>query len=210
VNCARILLLLTLLVTAPVFASTESEYRFRVMLGNSEIGRHLFRIERNGSELRVESEADFSVKLLVIEAYRYRHRANERWTGNCLAEIETRTNDNGKRIEVRGIKQDNAFVVERDKDKDGLPPCVMTFAYWNPAILGQARLLNSQTGEFVPVKVEPLGEEVIEVRGVATPARRYALRAPAFRIDVWYARDNRWVQLESTTESGKPLRYLMQ
>lgn len=209
-NCARILLLITALVTAPVLASTESEYRFRVMLGNSEIGQHLFRVERNGSELRVESEADFAVRLLVIEAYRYRHRANERWSGNCLEAIEARTDDNGKRVEVRGIRQERAFVVEGNKGKDGLPACVMTFAYWNPAILEQPQLLNSQTGELVRVQVEPLGEELISVRGVATPARRYALRAPQFRIDVWYARDNRWVQLESTTQSGKPLRYLIQ
>lgn len=206
-NCARILLLLTTLVTAPALASTESEYRFRVLLGNSEIGQHIFRIERNGSDLRVESKADFSVRLLVIEAYRYHHRANERWAGNCLEKIEARTNDNGKRIEVRGSKQQRGFVVEGN---DGLPSCVMTFAYWNPAILDQPQLLNSQTGELVAVQVEPLGEEVISVRGVATPARRYALRAPQFRVDVWYARDNRWVQLESTTESGKPLRYLIQ
>jgi len=209
-NAWRIAALAAALAALPASANTESEYRFRVMLGNSEIGEHRFRIERDGKASRVESVADFAVKLFIVEAYRYRHKANERWVGNCLAEIEAQTDDNGKRVDLRGIRREDAFIVESPQGRSGLPSCVMSFAYWNPAILSQPRLLNSQTGELVPVEVVPLGKEVIPVRGVQTPAKRYALRAPDFRIDLWYALDERWIQLESTTASGKPLRYLIQ
>jgi len=209
-NAWRTMALAAAFAALPAFASTQTEYRFRVLLGGSEIGEHRFRIESDGKVWRVESEADFAVRLFVIEAYRYRHFANERWVGNCLAEIQARTDDNGKRMDVRGVRREDAFVVESTQGKSGLPSCVMSFAYWNPAILAQPRLLNAQTGELVPVRVEAVGEEVIPVRGVATPAKRYALRAPDFRIDLWYARDDRWLQLESTTASGKPLRYVIQ
>jgi len=58
--------------------------------------------------------------------------------------------------------------------------------------------------------VEALGEESLQVRGRNVLARRYALHAAKFRIDVWYVADRQWVQLESTTESGRRLRYQIQ
>lgn len=91
-----------------------------------------------------------------------------------------------------------------------LPGCVMSFAYWNPAMLSQQRLLNAQTGEHAEVRVEPLGTERLLVRDQPVLAERYALHADDFRIDLWYAPGDRWVQLESRTGSGQRLRYLIQ
>lgn len=76
----------------------------------------------------------------------------------------------------------------------------------HPAILRQPRLLNVQSGELTEVRIEPLGEETLRVRGAPLNARRYAVHAPKFRIDLWYAEAN-WVQLESRTDGGRLLRY---
>jgi hypothetical protein len=150
------------------------------------------------------------VKFLFIDAYAYTHQARERWQGDCLTAIESRTDDNGKQLAVRGTRTGGRFEVAAGGGLAELPACVMSFAYWNPAMLRQARLLNAQTGELVDVRVEPLGEETIAVRGAPLAVRRYALHAPDFRIDVWYGAGNQWVQLESRTEGGRLLRYLIQ
>jgi len=50
-------------------------------------------------------------------------------------------------------------VVTGTRGQANLPACVMTFAYWNPDLLGQSRLLNVQTGEYMDVQVRVLGEE---------------------------------------------------
>jgi hypothetical protein len=206
----RALVALFLAASAFAHASLSEEWRFKVLLDGSEIGTHRFRVEERDGERRVRSDARFTVKFLFFDAYTYVHEARERWRGNCLQAIESRTDDNGERRRVRGARGDDRFEVATRDGKEALPACVMTFAYWNPAMLREARLLNAQTGAYDEVRVEPLGEEVLDVRGLAVSARRYALHARDFRIDVWYAADSRWVQLESRTAGGRLLRYLIQ
>ena len=190
----RLLLLAATLAPALALASAEREWRFRVLLDASEVGTHMFRVTERGAERLVESDARFKVKLLFIDAYTYAHEARERWQGDCLRELDARTDDNGERVTVRARP----------------PACVMSFAYWNPRMLQQKQLLNAQTGELTEVRIEPLGEETLRVRGAPLSARRYAVHAPKFRIDLWYAADASWVGLETRTASGRLLRYQIQ
>jgi len=180
---------------------------FRVFLDDREIGYHRFTLRDKGDERELRSEARFKVELLFITAYRYAHEATERWRGNCLAELRARTNDNGKRYQLEAEQRGERLVVEKDHGREDLRGCVMTFAYWNPRMLSQGRLLNAQTGEYMDVTVTPAGEEMLLVRGNRVKAQRYALRAPDLAIDLWYSPDNEWLALESTTEGGRRLRY---
>ena len=187
-------------------ANADREWRFRVLIDQAEVGTHLFRVTTVAEERRVESDARFNVKLWFINAYSYSHQARERWQGECLADIDARTDDNGTRKSVRGTRNGAHF----ELDGERLPACLMSFAYWNPAMLKQTRLLNAQTGELTDVRIESLGEETVEVRGAPVNAQRYALHAPKFRIDLWYVADAQWVRLESRTESGRMLCYFLQ
>jgi len=191
-------------------AAAEREWRFRVLLDGSEVGTHTFRVEERGGERRVASDARFTVKFLFFDAYTYAHRARERWQGECLAGIEARTDDNGESLAVRGERRGAHFEVAGENGAERLPGCVMSFAYWNPKMLAQPRLLNAQTGEYTEVDIEARGEETLSVRGAPLRARRYVLRAEDFRIDLWYAAGDEWVQLESRTSGGRTLRYLIQ
>ena len=67
--------------------------------------------------------------------------------------------------------------------------------------------MNSQTGELLPVSVEPVATEWLNVRGQATEARRYKLTARNMELDIWYSNDDRWLALESTVKGGRKLRY---
>jgi hypothetical protein len=83
----------------------------------------------------------------------------------------------------------------------------MSFAYWNPAFLQQARLLNTQDGEFLDVEVsQPVGES-LQVRGEQRAAYRYRLAAGELRLDLWYSPDHEWLALESEVRGGRKLRY---
>ena len=208
---------LTLLATpgiaaaSAIVASSEAqEWTFRVLLDDREIGTHRYSVVEQDEELLVESRARFSVKLLFVEAYRYVHEARERWRGDCLESIEARTDDNGRELRLRGRRDGGGLVIATGDGGNSLRGCVMSFAYWNPAILQQSKLLNMQTGEHVDIRIEALGSELLPVRGGNLTARRYALHADDFRIDVWYTPDDRWVRLESRTASGQRLRYEIQ
>ena len=194
-------------VAATAAPATEREWRFQVSLGDKPIGYHDFRLSRDGAATHVETEASFDVSFWVFNAYRYSHRNSERWKGDCLTSLDATTDDNGERFEVRGEEAGGRFVVDTGAASKTLPSCVMSFAYWNEQFLQQDRLLNPQTGEYLPVSVTAKGHEPIVVEGRTEPSSRYTITARDFTIDVWYGPDGRWLALDSTTEDGHTLHY---
>jgi hypothetical protein len=94
--------------------------------------------------------------------------------------------------------------------RSSLDGCVMSYAYWNPLILRQSRLLNSQTGEIEPVSIAALGDNSIQVGGATVAAKHYRISAPKGPIDLWYSPAGEWLALESTLEGGRRLRYRLE
>ena len=190
----------------PVFDTKTVEWNFRVYLDDSEIGYHRFQLTDTKESQKLVTEADFRVKFLFLTAYKYQHRNVETWRNDCLQAIESETDINGESFAVRGLQKPDVFAFEVGELETVVSDCVNTFAYWNADFLDKSRLLNSQTGELMPITVEPLPEENITVRGVTTTARKYRLLAEDLNLDL-YSKDDEWLGLESTTKSGRKLRY---
>ncbi len=194
----RLLIMIAILMSAAV-SSHAAQWDFDVYLDDKRIGQHTFRVEpddRGGHIVR--SEARFDVKVLMIPVYRYRHAAEERWSGTCLTSIESSTTVNGKRSALNGRRVEGAFELTVTSSDDALttslPGCISTYAYWDVTTLERHdQLLNSQTGsyEFVQLSASAPGE--------------MALRGATFVIDLEYAAD-RWQSL-STLRDGRRLEY---
>jgi len=165
-------LTVTALVHASVaHAAQNNEWRFAVTLDDKPIGYHHFALNQRAHARELTSEARFSVKFLFINAYRYAHEAKEVWQGDCLLQLEARTDDNGEQIAVHGSRDGDAFIVTAAEQSNDLNDCVQTFAYWNPSILSATHLLNPQTGEYVPVTISRLSRETLNVRGQSIACR---------------------------------------
>ena len=203
--------LLAMTLTSPVPAQENAaeggHWDFDVYLNDKKVGKHEFKVSEFGAMKRVQSEADFDYKILFFSAYQYQHSAAERWTGNCLTEFDASTNANGKRIQVSGQQSGTGFLIERNGRSDELPECVMTFAYWNQDFLGESQLLNPQTGEYMEVLVEEVGDEMLEVRGQAVAATRFKLTAHEVDLTLWYTAKKQWLALESIARGGHIIRY---
>ncbi len=198
-------LLIACWVPVPVVASQI--WDFRVFLDQKEIGTHRFELVERDGERELTSEARMTVKLLFVTAYTYDHRDIEHWNGDCLTRLSSSTDDNGEKHRVDVQRRAGETVVQTLEGTQRLGECVLTFAYWNPAMLRQTELLNSQDGEHVKVKITDAGADSIVVRGVKTPARRYELRSEKLSIDLWYSEQQEWLALESKTERGQKLIY---
>jgi hypothetical protein len=198
---------LTFAESVPADEVVSASWDFNVYVNDKKVGKHLFSVSETGGMKQVQSEATFNYKIFFIPAYRYAHSATERWTDNCLVRVDASTNANGKRIQVSGEQTDAGFLVEKGGRPVELPECVMTFAYWNPEFLDESRLLNPQTGEYVDVRVEAVGEEVLEVRGQKVTAKRFRLTAYQMDLSLWYSSDNVWLALESVAKGGQTIRY---
>ncbi len=202
----RALLLLAATLAPTLAVAQPDAWNFRVLLDGREIGQHRYTLSVKDGERELRSEARFDVRLLFLSAYRYDHQAVERWDGDCLRTLVARTNDNGRRESVDAAERDGRLVVNRPKQRSEHPGCVMSFAYWNPRILDERQLLNSQTGELLPVTVTALGEETVAVRGQRLAAQRHRIIGKELQIDLWYA-GGRWVALEAPAAGGRNLRY---
>ncbi len=205
-------LLCGLAVHAPLAASTSTEaaWHFRVYLDGKAIGYHRFHLIRNSTDREVVSEAEFDVTFLKIPVFSYRHRNIEVWNKQCLASITSSTDENGKHFRVRGSVDESGFRLITQDGTSTLPDCINTFAYWDKSFLESSRLLNAQTGEYLDVEVSSLGEQVITVRNTEQAADRYRLDTGDATIDLWYSEHGQWLALESTTSSGRVLRYVME
>lgn len=196
---------LAMLAAVPLHAQ---DWSFEVFLDQQKIGTHTFSRDQN----QLQSRANFKVKVLFINAYRYQHQANEQWQGNCLAQLNAHTEENKEITDVKGALQTNQFVIEKNGSTQTLPGCVMTFAYWNPEILKQTRLLNPQNAEYLDVTVTDDGVKTIEVKGQATLTHQYRLNGrykgkEKLKITLWYDQQQQWVGLESVTPEGYKIVY---
>ncbi|MEO5844074.1 MAG: DUF6134 family protein [Caldimonas sp.] len=203
---------LAMLAIAPAPAAAagapeEGEWTFRVLLDGKPIGEHRFEVRTLAGEMRVSSEARFDVTFFGINAYRYRHRANESWRGGCLVSLTALTDDDGKTSKVRWQSPGDRDAVDGTPGAQAAEGCMMSFAYWHPALRTQTRLLNAQTGKVEPVQVGRLPEARVEVRGRPMAAVGLRVSGAARPVDVWYSADGDWIGLDAVVDGGRRLSY---
>lgn len=201
-----LILISTTFIAVPAMAE---EWAFDVFLDKSKIGKHTFTLDQNRV---LTSRAKFNVKVLFIEAYHYDHTAKEQWKDDCLTGLEANTTENKVVSNIKGTKKDGGFEVTDGKTTQTLPACTMTFAYWNPKILTQSKLLNPQNAEYLDTKFDKLGQETITVKGQPVEATHYKLKGSLngknkLNIELWYNLKNEWVALKSITPEGYTINY---
>ncbi|HTN50067.1 MAG TPA: DUF6134 family protein [Burkholderiaceae bacterium] len=191
-------------------AAPPAEWNFAVRLDGKPIGTHRFVLAgADDGSLALTSEAQFNVSVLGVPLYRYRHRVNERWTGGCLAAIEARTDDNGQLTEVLGQVLQGRFDLKvrgGGRSPPVAPPsgCVMSFAYWNPALSRQKQLLDPGSGRIETVVMATPSAIPGDLQSEAVRGLRISGLPQA--IDVWYVGDH-WVGLDTTVSDGRRLSY---
>lgn len=186
---------------------TERVWQFQVLLDERQIGEHRFTLRERGDERVLHSDARFDVKLLGLTLYRYRHEATERWRGDCLDAVQARTDDNGTATTVEARRDGERLRVDAPAGERVLDGCVMSFAYWHPAMRRQTQLLNVQTGELEPVRVRRAGEAPWAAATGPVTAERWVIEGLPRPLSLWVSTQGEWLGLESVVAGGKRLRY---
>lgn len=208
-------------------AATERTLRFSVSLDGRDIGEHRFVIrdavassDEATSAERVRSvtiEADFLVRLLRIPVFRYSHQNHEFWDGGCLYRLESETVTNGSAQQVELARGGSGYLISAaDREQRLDAPCLLSFAYWDPAIIGAEQLVNAQNGALVDVEITALGRQRpdwLDAAETDTPVQAFRIQADddgdgsAIDIRVYYSDDWDWVGLESPVTGGRLMRY---
>ena len=186
----------------------SAAWRFAVSIDDRPVGFHEFKVESNAAMQSISSQAEFNVKVLFVNVFRYVHENTEQWESDCLRKIDSATRMNRKSFAVTGYVKEGGLVVSTTDATQSLPGCVQTFAYWNPEFLSATQLLNSQTGKLESVTVYDKGVEELTVVDQLVQANRYRIELDKGHVDVWYdAMTQLWLGLESVTPNGERIRY---
>jgi hypothetical protein len=191
----------------PAVTERPRAWDFQVMLDGQPIGRHRFELSGDGEHRALLSRAAFDVRLLGIPVYRYRHEVREQWRGDCLASLQAETVDDGDRSAVHAVAEANGLRIDAATGTVTESGCVMSYAYWHPAMLRQSRLLNPQTGVVDTVRITSAGTGTIEVESQQRPATRWVIDNPAGPVTVWISPQGDWVGLDATVRGTRTLSY---
>jgi len=179
----------------------SSEWVFDAVLNNKVIGQHTFIYKGE----KTISDANFQFEYFLMD-FIYQHKSTETWQGNCLKTISSKTNDDGDLYEVIGQSGTEQFLVTSNNKTLELPMCIMTFAYGNPKILDQKKLMNSQNGKYLDVNIQFLREENHIVKGKEILTDLWQIKAETddgdLLVQLWYDKNMNWVSLKSQTPIG--------
>ena len=208
-----VLILLLFFLNVSVFAynnpTPNNTWQFRVFLDDKEIGYHDFQLSKQNGMSILQTQAEFDVKFLFINAFSYRHKNIEHWENDCLNSINSQTIQNKQQFNVTGKSDKGQFLITNNQQEQKLNECVRSFAYWNPKLINSKKLLNSQTGDYEDVNLQFVGEDIITLNESEIRTRHYQLKTNTGIISLWYEWDSLyWVALEAPAKGNRKIRYL--
>ncbi|MCS6878302.1 MAG: DUF6134 family protein [Geminicoccaceae bacterium] len=181
---------------------------FAVFRKGEEIGTHRVVFRAGAAGLEVVHEIDLAVRFAGIPFYRYRQRAQDLWREGRLIASESETDDNGERTRVVLRERGGRLRCDGPSGVFEVAKGTMTdLSYWNPAILAQRVLVSARRGELSPFLTVGGTDDLIEVRGRPTRARRWdVVLGEADNGVVWYDEKGRIVKALVRTR-GQVLDY---
>ncbi|GAB5387621.1 MAG: hypothetical protein Alpg2KO_05890 [Alphaproteobacteria bacterium] len=190
--------------------ATDRDLVFKVYRAGSDIGRHKVSFERlEDGDLQAKVEINLRVGLGPITFYRYEHENTEIWRDGKLLSIRTETYNDGEKLKLDGTPVDDKFRVTAKEEHDYTLPVIPT-SYWNKDILERDVLLNSQSGEPLPVEIRKVGDEDLTIDGLSVKAEHYRIEATndfPFEVDIWYdSKTHRWVGMQFPAK-GEMIKY---
>lgn len=186
---------LAAIAALPDAAPAEPTIAFRVDRGGDPMGTHKLRFHEEADGLHVTIDIALAVRFGPITVFRYQHRNEEVWRDGRLISISTKTNDNGKEYWVKGKATDRGFEVDSSFAGPLIAPAsIIPASYWNPAILKQTQILDTQKGRIFNVTITP-GETRRElVAGRMEQVREYVMSGD-LRLKLYYTDAGQWVDL---------------
>jgi len=175
---------------------------FEAFRNGSSIGTHRLSFRTDGERVTVDVSIRFKVDLAFVTLYRYEHDSQEVWDQGRLVGLATRTNDDGKRTEVRAQAADSVLKVSGSGGSFDLPMGSFPTTYWNRGVANQTLLLDSQDGVRTVVKPAPPVRETISILGRQAPADRYSMTGE-LNIDLWYTPKGEWVGLRFASKGSE-------
>jgi hypothetical protein len=182
-------------------AASGLDAAFNIIRKGDRIGFHAVNVEATENGYQVETRIEMKVAFGPITLFHYSHDALEIWKDGALQSLTSRTDNNGRKMNLTVERAGDLLVVDGQDYQGEAPLSAIPSSYWNKAIVNTKYLLNTQTGALIEVTSRSLGE-------TKTPSGAMAeqhLVNGSVALNLWYD-DLRWVGADFVVR-GEALSY---
>jgi len=182
---------------------------FDVYRKGKRVGSHTVVFKRERETLKVISTFRLRVKLMFIVGYKYDFESIGYWRDGNLYQLDSNTNDNGKKFEVRATVDENGiFHSIGKKGSFSSNNIVFPTSHWNSSAVDQNLILNTINGQIAKIKVLNRGVQKIQTVTNSIDAELFEYTGELKDTNVWYDKNGRWVKMIFTTKKGETLSYV--
>jgi hypothetical protein len=192
---------------APVPPVPET-VKFAINREGSQIGTFTIELTRNGPETLVRLATHIEVKVAFITAYRFEQSGSERWVNSKLVAMKSTTDDNGTAYKVEVAQKGAGFVIDANGKTVPADAGLFPFSIWNPSLIKQTSVLDTQKGTISKITVTDGGVDNIPVLGKKMKAHRYSIKG-LFTQEIWYDEKGGLVQSMVVGPDGSEIYYNM-
>lgn len=197
----RFLAVLAAFAPGAAFAA-DGDASFVIMRKGEPIGRHVVEVREAGGKTLVDTNIRMRVKFGPLVLYRYDHQSREVWANGAVEEIQSRTDDNGDKAELKAHRVGGRLYVQGTGFHGYAPEGAAPSSYWTKSVVSAPMLLNTQNGEVMQVTSTPVG---VTTSPGGEPGEQFRI-VGTLALDLWYDGDN-WIGSDFTID-GERLTYV--
>jgi hypothetical protein len=209
-TCAATTLLLAAILVfsaPPRAAAADPEVRdYVTYIDGKRAGDYRMTITtHDDGSVSMQGQARISVRIFVV-TYRYNYGGTEVWKGGRLQQLESRTDDNGKRYAVSAVADADGVRVQVNNQPGRAPADAWVTTYWR---LPEANLrnrnltlLDADTGQVLNATLQYIGPSQVSVAGQVQNCTHWRVSGQA-QVDLWYDARERLVRQEWVEDNHK-------
>jgi len=182
--------------------------KFNVLREGKPFGSHAVSFNKSADGTLVAKTAvSLKAGLGPVTLFRYQLDATETWLDGQLQKVSGAVNDDGKKRSVTANRKGNTLNVSGSDFKGVAPAGIVPASHWNYAQTKSGKLLSTEDGEIIEVKVVNKGRENVKVGNQTIEANRYLMDS-ALDVELWYDDTGRWVKLAFEAR-GQKIEYVL-
>jgi hypothetical protein len=212
VLCVGVVMLVTELSAA---SAAENEVRsFHIQVDGKKAGHYVMTItKKEDGNTVMTGRANVRISFLV-KTYTYTYDGTEIWKDGRLTSLQSSSNDNGKRYEVRAVADGNGLRMRVNNGPERLTRAdVCTTSYWQlpEGKNGTQALpaLDADTGQEINGQVQSLGTTRLFVGGHMQECTHVRVTGGPFPVDLWYDAQKRLVRQDFVEQGHRTVLELV-
>lgn len=193
--------LLLMLMAGPELETRE----FRVSVDGRQAGSYKMTIARHPDGTVCQTgQCDVTVQVF-LKKYVYSYRGTETWKDGQLMKLESSTNDDGKRYNLRVQLDGVALRAIANNQAISIPATSWTTSHWHMPVdrrQGDITRIDNDNGRVLPGRISRVGQEQQTVAGQSIMTNRYRVTGTA-PVDLWFDGADRLVRQESIEDGHR-------